>query len=29
LHTGMVALIVGEIGGFAVLLTGFVVAQFF
>lgn len=29
LHAGMVALIVGEIGGFAVLLAGFMVAQFF
>lgn len=29
LHAGMVALIVGEIGGFAVLLAGFVAAQFF
>ncbi|OBB10805.1 hypothetical protein A5761_26255 [Mycolicibacterium setense] len=29
LHAGMVALIVGEIGGFAVLLAGFIVAQFF
>ncbi|OFB43458.1 hypothetical protein BA059_03565 [Mycolicibacterium sp. (ex Dasyatis americana)] len=29
LHAGMIALIVGEIGGFAVLLAGFVAAQFF
>ncbi|OBG86871.1 hypothetical protein A5733_26400 [Mycobacterium sp. NS-7484] len=29
LHAGMVALIVGEIGGFAVLLAGFIAAQFF
>ncbi|BDY27901.1 hypothetical protein [Mycolicibacterium mageritense] len=29
LHAGMAALIFGEIGGFAVLLTGFIVAQFF
>ncbi|MCV7223263.1 hypothetical protein [Mycolicibacterium elephantis] len=29
LHAGMVALIVGEIGGFAVLFAGFVAAQFF
>ncbi|MGU3502680.1 hypothetical protein [Mycobacterium sp. C31M] len=29
LHIGMWALIVGEIGGFAVLFAGFVVAQFF
>ncbi|MDV3123793.1 hypothetical protein M1247_02585 [Mycobacterium sp. 21AC1] len=29
LHAGMVALIVGEIGGFAVLLAGFVAAQLF
>ncbi|MGX9675294.1 hypothetical protein [Mycobacterium sp. HM-7] len=28
LHAGMVALILGEVGGFAVLLAGFVVAQF-
>src|SRR5690625_1639022 len=28
LHAGMVALIVGEIGGFAVLLAGFVAGQF-
>lgn len=28
LHTGMVLLIAGEIGGFAVLLAGFVKAQF-
>ena len=28
LHLGMVALIVGEIGGFAVLLAGFVAGQF-
>ncbi|MBU9767211.1 hypothetical protein FR943_25690 [Mycobacterium sp. TNTM28] len=28
LHAGMVALIVGEIGGFVVLLAGFVAAQF-
>lgn len=28
LHLGMVALIVGEVGGFAVLLAGFVRAQF-
>ncbi|CDP87706.1 MULTISPECIES: hypothetical protein [Mycolicibacterium] len=28
LHAGMIALIVGEIGGFAVLLAGFVAAQF-
>lgn len=28
LHIGMVALIVGEMGGFAVLLAGFVVGQF-
>ncbi|MEO8815253.1 MAG: hypothetical protein ABI307_13875 [Mycobacterium sp.] len=28
LHTGMVLLIVGEIGGFAVLLAGFVAGQF-
>jgi preprotein translocase subunit SecG len=28
LHVSMVALIVGEIGGFAVLLAGFVTAQF-
>lgn len=28
LHVGMVALIVGEMGGFAVLLTGFVSGQF-
>ena len=28
LHGGMVALIVGEIGGFAVLLAGFVAGQF-
>jgi hypothetical protein len=28
MHAGMVALIVGEIGGFAVLLVGFVVEQF-
>lgn len=28
LHGGMVALIIGEIGGFAVLLAGFVAAQF-
>ncbi|MGE2692848.1 hypothetical protein [Mycolicibacterium pulveris] len=28
LHAGMVALIIGEIGGFAVLLAGFVAAQF-
>jgi hypothetical protein len=27
-HAGMLALIVAEIGGFAVLLTGFVAAQF-
>ena len=26
-HTGMLALIVAEIGGFTVLLAGFVVAQ--
>lgn len=29
LHAGMVALIAGEIGGFTVLLAGFVAAQFF
>ncbi|MGV0719592.1 hypothetical protein ABQF17_02735 [Mycolicibacterium elephantis] len=29
LRAGMVALIVGEIGGFAVLFAGFVAAQFF
>ena len=29
LHIGMWALIVGEIGGFAVVFAGFVVAQFF
>lgn len=29
LHAGMVALIVGEIGGFAVLLAGFIAAQLF
>ena len=29
LTAGMVALIIGEIGGFAVLLTGFVVGQLF
>ncbi len=29
LHAGMAALIFGEIGGFAVLLTGFIAAQFF
>ncbi|MFV8048588.1 hypothetical protein [Mycobacterium sp. 48b] len=29
LHAGMIALIVGEIGGFAVLLAGFVAAQLF
>lgn len=29
LHAGMITLIVGEIGGFAVLLSGFVAAQFF
>ena len=29
LHAGMVALIIGEIGGFSVLLAGFVVAQLF
>ncbi|MDQ2635461.1 MAG: hypothetical protein M3Y83_01130 [Actinomycetota bacterium] len=29
LHAGMVALIIGEIGGFAVLLAGFVAGQFF
>ncbi|BBY81371.1 hypothetical protein H7I53_07110 [Mycolicibacterium pulveris] len=29
LHAGMVALIIGEIGGFAVLFAGFVAAQFF
>lgn len=29
LHAGMIALIVGEIGGFAVLLAGFVVEQLF
>ncbi len=29
LHAGMVALIAGEIGGFVVLLAGFVAAQFF
>jgi hypothetical protein len=28
LHLGMVALIVGEVGGFTVLLVGFVVGQF-
>jgi hypothetical protein len=28
-HAGMLALIVAEIGGFAVLLAGFVAAQFF
>ena len=28
LHLGMVALILGEIGGFAVLLAGFVSGQF-
>ncbi len=28
MHAGMLALIVGEIGGFAVLLVGFVVEQF-
>ena len=28
LHTGMVLLIAGEVGGFAVLLAGFVKAQF-
>lgn len=28
LHAGMVALILGEVGGFLVLLSGFVVAQF-
>lgn len=28
LHIGMAALILGEIGGFAVLLTGFVAGQF-
>jgi Ca2+/Na+ antiporter len=27
LHAGMIALIVGEVGGFAVLLSGFVAAQ--
>ncbi|MGV0782199.1 hypothetical protein [Mycolicibacterium sp. XJ775] len=29
LHAGMIALIVGEIGGFAVLLAGFIAGQFF
>ena len=29
LHAGMFALIAGEIGGFAVLLAGFIAAQFF
>lgn len=29
LHAGMLALIAAEIGGFSVLLAGFVVAQFF
>ncbi|MGA5546055.1 hypothetical protein ACPCIR_29790 [Mycobacterium sp. NPDC051198] len=29
LHAGMIALIAGEIGGFAVLLAGFIAAQFF
>jgi len=29
LHAGMLALIVAEIGGFAVLFAGFVAAQFF
>ncbi|OLO99151.1 hypothetical protein BVU76_27240 [Mycolicibacterium porcinum] len=29
LHGGMLALIVGEIGGFTVLLTGFIAAQLF
>jgi hypothetical protein len=29
LHAGMLALIVGEIGGFSVLLAGFIAAQFF
>ena len=29
LRAGMTALIVGEIGGFAVLLAGFVAGQFF
>lgn len=28
LHAGMLALILGEVGGFAVLLAGFVVGQF-
>ena len=28
LHAGMLALILGEVGGFLVLLSGFVVAQF-
>ncbi|UCZ60461.1 hypothetical protein [Mycolicibacterium phocaicum] len=28
LHAGMLALILGEVGGFVVLLSGFVVAQF-
>lgn len=28
LHAGMVALILGEVGGFAVLLTGFVAGRF-
>ncbi|MGV9803202.1 hypothetical protein ACWDTP_34620 [Mycobacterium sp. NPDC003449] len=29
LHAGMIALIVGEVGGFSVLLAGFVAAQLF
>ena len=29
LHAGMIALIVGEVGGFAVLLAGFVAGQLF
>lgn len=29
LHTGMFALIAGEIGGFSVLLAGFIAGQFF
>ncbi|MGV0743233.1 hypothetical protein [Mycolicibacterium sp. XJ870] len=29
LHAGMLALILGEVGGFTVLLAGFIAAQFF
>jgi hypothetical protein len=29
LHLGMILLILGEVGGFAVLLAGFVIGQFF